>query len=182
MDRVRKISETYPIFKQVEKATGGQVKGEYFFVAVALALFFALFSKSTANPLTNMFAVLLIANSATSVIVSKATLEMSNVKHIISYLLTFSIFTTIDSLLPFINRRIPFYYHAKLVFFYYLSIRRTQLTEYLNTNLYSCAYDTLRRVSEVDVKEKIKTAQSEASKKVKDLSESLKDVHPTKEE
>ncbi|KAI5191041.1 receptor expression-enhancing protein 5/6 [Nematocida sp. AWRm77] len=182
MERVRKISEAYPVFKQIEKASSGQVKGEYCFIGVVVVLFFVLFSKIVASPLTNIFAVLLVLGPTTTIVVGKAMPEQGILKHVLSYLLTFAIFITLDSLVPFIHKKVPFYYHGKLLFFYYLSIRRSQFTEYLNSTVYAPASDLLRKLNEIDAKEKMRSAETAASEKVKELSESIKEMHPSKEE
>lgn len=183
MDRVRKISESYPIFKQIEKLSGGQVKAKYSFIALASVIFALLFWKKVASPITNIFAIVLVLGQATGIIASKATPEISKVKHILSYLLTFSVFLTIDSVFPFVHRTMPFYYHVKLLFFYYLSIRNYQLTDYLNNTAYIHIHDTLCKMNEVDPKQAIKSAQNAATEKVMKAASSIKEtVRPEKEE
>ncbi|KAI5185866.1 hypothetical protein NEHOM01_1116 [Nematocida homosporus] len=185
MERVRKISESYPLLKQIEKASSGQVKGEHLFIAIAGVLFISLFCKCIASPITNLFAVLLVIGQATAIITSKTPVEPARVKHIISYLLTFSLFVTVDSLVPFAHRNVPFYYHVKLVLFYYLSIRNYQVTDYLNSTLYLQVQELVRRLNEIDPSATIKAARTAASEKVKDLSETVKGAaasKPAKEE
>ncbi|KAI5192422.1 hypothetical protein NEMIN01_2009 [Nematocida minor] len=184
MERVRKISETYPIFKKVQDLTNGQIKAEYSFIGLAIVIFFSLFSRCLSGAITNIFSFILIVGPATNLIVSKTSPEIGNLKHILSYLITFAFFTVTESILRFIPSRIPFYYHAKFLFFYYLSVRRTQLTDYLNASLYVPANEAIRKLNQMDPKATIKAAQSAASEKIKDLSETVKKNtgSPSKEE
>ncbi|OAG28927.1 hypothetical protein NEDG_01066 [Nematocida displodere] len=185
MERVRKISETYPVFKQIEQKSSGQVKAEHVFIGASLIVFLALFSRCMAPALTNAVALLLVVGPATSLIVGKSLPELGTVKHIISYMLTFVLFTCVDSVVPFMHRKIPFYYHGKLLFFYYLSVRKSQFTDYLNTSLYVHIYDMIKLVnSSASPKDQIKAAQTAAAEKVKEISETAKDVAaaPEKEE
>lgn len=183
MERVRKISESYPVFKQIEKLSGGQVKAKYSFIGLASVVFALLFWKKVANPITNIFAVVLALGQATAVIASKTSAEVSKTKHIISYLLTFSAFLTVDSIFPFVHRTMPFYYHVKLLFFYYLSIRNYQVTDYLNNTVYIHIHDTIQKLNAMDSKQVIKSAQSAATEKVREVSSAIADeVRPEKKE
>lgn len=171
MERVKKISETYPIFKQIQKATNGQVKPEYSFAALAVLIFCSLFCRTLAGAITNSFALLLIISPATSTIVSKATPDISSTKHILSYLLTFALVTAVESVLCFIPSRVPFFYHAKFLFFYYLSVRRTQLTDYINSSVYVPANESIRKINQIDVKAALKVGQTAAADAVKTVKE-----------
>lgn len=182
MERVRKISETYPIFKQVESLSDGKIKSEYGFILIALIIFLSLFSRTLSGAVTNLFSFLLVLGPVTNLIISKTSPEIGNLKHILSYLLSFTLLTVIESIVPFIPTRIPFYYHAKFLFFYYLSIRKTQLTEYLNISVYAPLNELIRRVNKLDPKATLKAAQTAASEKVKEISETVKKEAPFKEE
>ncbi|KAI5179725.1 receptor expression-enhancing protein 5/6 [Nematocida sp. AWRm80] len=181
MERIRKISETYPVFKQIERSTGGKIKGEHSFIALGAVLFLVLFYRCVASPLTNLFALLLVISPATQVIMSKSVPDMNNLKHIVSYLLTFTLFIVVDSFIPFAHKKVPFYYHGKFLFFYYLSVRKTQFTEYISNNVYIPVHEAIRKMNEIDTGKTIKAAQTAATEKIKDLSETLKDS-ATKEE
>ncbi|KAI5171108.1 receptor expression-enhancing protein 5/6 [Nematocida sp. LUAm3] len=186
MERIRKLSASYPIFKQLENLTGNQIKQEYCFVAVAGLIFAALFSKGLASPLTNAFALLLIAPQATSIIVSKIPFDVSKTKHTLGYLLTFALCVSLDSMVPFLHRHLPFYYHIKFLFFYYLSIRSYQLTEHLNASLYVPTHAVLMKLMKADPAQALKSAQGAALEKAKETIETVKEAAsstmPSKEE
>lgn len=184
MERVRKISETYPIFKQIEDLSHGQIKSEYGFIGLAIIVFISLFSRCISGAITNIFSLILILGPATNLIVSKTSPEIGNLKHILSYMSSFMVLTVSESVVPFIPRKIPFYYHAKFLFFYYLSIRRTQLTEYLNVSLFGPVNELIRKANKLDPRATIKAAQHAATEKIKDISETAKKAAegPLKEE
>ncbi|KAH9385852.1 uncharacterized protein NEMAJ01_0748 [Nematocida major] len=182
MERVRKISETYPIFKQIQKMSNGQIKPEYSFIALASIIFVSLFCRCLAGAVTSAFSFLLIVTPATNIIVSKASPETANVKHILSYLLALALFGLGEAVFFPLIRRIPFYYHGKFLFFYYLSVRRTQLTDYLNASVFAPANDVIRKINQFDAKEVLKAAQVAASDRIKSSVEAVKEAKPSKEE
>lgn len=182
MERVRKLSEGYPLLKYIESQTSGQVRAEYFFLGVVAVLFAFLFLRAVAAPIANLAGVLFIVGPATAAIVGKNPTELGMMKHIISYLLTFALATCLDSMVPMMHRRIPFFYHLKLLLFYYLSVRKTQFTEYLNTSLYASLHDAIRGVNSLDTKDKIKAAQNAANERVREITETMKDSRPLKDE
>lgn len=174
MEKVRKFSDMYPVFKKIEKASKGQVSSEQAFIAVTALFVVLLFIRPIASPFTNLGALVFIIVPATSLIASKTAPDSGTIKHIVSYLLTYVLFATVDSFVPFLHRRLPFYYQIKFVFFYYLSVRRMHLTEYMNSKVYAVVYDFIVHVNTVDKEEKIKSAQTAANEVINETAEAIK--------
>ncbi|KAI5166820.1 hypothetical protein NEIG_01803 [Nematocida sp. ERTm5] len=182
MERVRKISETYPVFKNIQSMTNNQVKPEYILIALAAVLLVTLFCKTVAGAITNVFMLILIINPCTSLIISKTAPDAGTMKHVLSYLLCAMLVVAVESILRVIIRKIPFYYHAKFIFFYYLSVRRTQLTEYINTTVVVGIHDGIQEINKVQPKDVIKAAQSAATQKIKNTIERTQETESPKKE
>jgi len=183
MEKVKKYAEMYPVFKKIERSTKGQIPAEQAFVAVTAIFFFLLFVRPISTAFTNLCAILFIVSPALAILNSKVAPDTGMVKHVVSYLLTFLFYCTLDSLFPFMHRRFPLYYQIKFVFFYYLSVRRMQITEYINANVYSTAYDFIAEINSADKREKIRSAQTAAHEVISESVDTMKDaLKPKKEE
>jgi hypothetical protein len=183
MEKVKKYAEMYPVFKKIEKSTKGQIPAEQAFIAVTAIFFVLLFVRPISSAFTNLCAVLFIISPALAILNSRVAPDTGMVKHVVSYLLTFLIYCALDSLFPFMQRKFPLYYQVKFVFFYYLSVRRMQLTEYINANLYSTVHELIAEINSVDKGEKIKSAQTAAHGVISESVDAMKDApRPKKEE
>ncbi|EHY65610.1 uncharacterized protein NESG_02056 [Nematocida ausubeli] len=165
MDRIVKVSSGYPVLRYIESATNNVVRPEYSFIAIVAVLFISLFCRSIASAITNVLSIAFIVHSACSAICTKGQIDIASAKHIISYLLTLNILITAEYVVYSILY-IPVYYHIKIIFMYYLSNRRSRLTEYINNVAYTPLNEMIRHVQNIDIKKDIKTAQMAASEKL----------------
>lgn len=185
MDKVRKTADMYPIFKTVERATKGNIRYEHAFIATTFLCLAILFVRPVAGPFCNLFAILFILPAATGTISSKVIADAGNTKHVISYLLSCGIINAADSFLPFLHRKIPFYFQMKFILFYYLSQRRTQLTENINSNIFYNLHDIITELNSSEPAQKVKSAQTAASDLINETADAVKQAgenKPKKEE